>query len=246
MKLFSASLAGLALAAPRRRARDRPHRALGRGPLPAERTLRRGRRAGACTMSRWRRRARRTARCCSCTAPPAPPAIPIAALGERLARRFRVIAVDRPGSGWSDRIGAEASSPAVQARIIRESSTGSGSSAPWSSAIPGRARSRPTSRSTMPSGRPGLVLLSPVTHPWPGGGISWYYTPIDLAGGRPAPALDARDAGRARAHGPDGRLRLRAAGAARGLRRARAHPARASAARLSGRTRRTCRAATSS
>src|SRR5215208_522664 len=45
---------------------------------------------------------------------------PMTALGERLARRFRVVAVDRPGSGWSDRIGgAGAASPATQARIIR-------------------------------------------------------------------------------------------------------------------------------
>src|SRR5215208_2632463 len=45
---------------------------------------------------------------------------PMMALGERLAQRFRVVAVDRPGSGWSDRIGgAGAASPATQARIIR-------------------------------------------------------------------------------------------------------------------------------
>ena len=44
---------------------------------------------------------------------------PMTALGERLARRFRVVAIDRPGSGWSDRIGgAGAASPATQARII--------------------------------------------------------------------------------------------------------------------------------
>src|SRR3954468_9612441 len=42
---------------------------------------------------------------------------PILALGERLAQRFRVVAIDRPGSGWSDRLGGpEAASPATQAR----------------------------------------------------------------------------------------------------------------------------------
>ena len=47
---------------------------------------------------------------------------PMEGVGRLLAARgFRVIAFDRPGFGWSDRIaGAEAAAPAVQARLIAE------------------------------------------------------------------------------------------------------------------------------
>jgi pimeloyl-ACP methyl ester carboxylesterase len=47
---------------------------------------------------------------------------PMEGIGRRLAAQgFRVIAFDRPGFGWSDRIvGAEAAAPSVQARLIAE------------------------------------------------------------------------------------------------------------------------------
>ncbi|MCJ2060711.1 alpha/beta hydrolase [Methylobacterium sp. J-048] len=47
---------------------------------------------------------------------------PMEGFGRRLAEKgFHVIAFDRPGFGWSDRIdGSEAAAPAVQARIIAE------------------------------------------------------------------------------------------------------------------------------
>ena len=47
---------------------------------------------------------------------------PMEGFGRRLAEKgFRVIAFDRPGFGWSDRIaGSEAAAPSVQARIIAE------------------------------------------------------------------------------------------------------------------------------
>jgi len=41
------------------------------------------------------------------------------ALGERLAARYRVILVDRPGLGWSERGAGEAASPAEQAAVLR-------------------------------------------------------------------------------------------------------------------------------
>jgi pimeloyl-ACP methyl ester carboxylesterase len=103
---------------------------------------------------------------------------PVAALGEPLAKRFRVIALDRPGSGWSDRIGEDASSPAVQARIIREFLDRIGIERAlvvghsWAGAL---ATKLALDHADVVSG---LVLISPVTHPWPGGGISWYYTPM--------------------------------------------------------------------
>src|SRR3954469_2349394 len=103
---------------------------------------------------------------------------PMTALGERLARRFRVVAVDRPGSGWSDRIGgAEAASPATQARVIRAALREIGIERvivvghSWAGAL---ALNLALDHADLVSG---LVLLAPVSHPWPGGGISWYYGP---------------------------------------------------------------------
>jgi len=42
------------------------------------------------------------------------------ALGERLADRHRVILIDRPGLGWSQRAGRHGSSPAYQAALLRD------------------------------------------------------------------------------------------------------------------------------
>jgi pimeloyl-ACP methyl ester carboxylesterase len=106
---------------------------------------------------------------------------PIAALGERLSRRFRVVAIDRPGSGWSDRIGgADAPSPARQAEAVREALGLLGVERAivvghsWSGAL---ATNLALDHASVVAG---LVLLSPVTHPWPGGKISWYYGPATL------------------------------------------------------------------
>jgi pimeloyl-ACP methyl ester carboxylesterase len=96
------------------------------------------------------------------------------ALGERLARTRRVILVDRPGHGWSDRPGGtEDASPARQATLIAQAlecigverfvllghSLGGAVATAFALAYPERLA--------------GLVLLSPVTHPWPNG-LSWY------------------------------------------------------------------------
>jgi pimeloyl-ACP methyl ester carboxylesterase len=103
---------------------------------------------------------------------------PAAALGERLSRRFRVIAVDRPGSGWSDRVGgADAASPATQARAIREALGRLGVARAivvghsWSGAL---ALNLALDHADLVAA---LVLLSPVSHPWPRARISWYYRP---------------------------------------------------------------------
>jgi pimeloyl-ACP methyl ester carboxylesterase len=99
-------------------------------------------------------------------------------LGERLAERYRVIAIDRPGQGWSERIGsADAAAPMRQAAIIRE-------------ALRNLAVERAVVVGHSLAGAivPHLALdhsdvvaatlyLAPVTHPWPGGVIAWYYRP---------------------------------------------------------------------
>jgi pimeloyl-ACP methyl ester carboxylesterase len=95
-------------------------------------------------------------------------------LGDRLARTRRVILVDRPGHGWSDRPGgAQDATPARQAALIAQAlerigverfvllghSLGGAVATAFALAYPDRLA--------------GLVLLAPVTHPW-SGGLSWY------------------------------------------------------------------------
>jgi pimeloyl-ACP methyl ester carboxylesterase len=90
---------------------------------------------------------------------------------------FRVIALDRPGHGHSDRPGGRAdASPVRQAAIISEALHAAG--------VPGAiilahsfAGAIATSMAVNhPALVKGLVLIAPVTHPWPGG-ITWYYHP---------------------------------------------------------------------
>lgn len=96
-------------------------------------------------------------------------------LAPALAQRYRVIAIDRPGHGWSDRPnGPKDAWPAQQALAIRtalaQMNTGPvvvvGHS--WSGAL---AAHMALQHSDIICG---LVLVSAATHPWPGG-ISWYY-----------------------------------------------------------------------
>ncbi len=95
------------------------------------------------------------------------------ALGERLAARYRVILVDRPGHGWSDRPGGrQDASPARQAAIVHQAlgRLGVGRAVilghSWAGAL------ATAYALAYPREVAGLVLLAPVTHPWPGG-VSW-------------------------------------------------------------------------
>ena len=96
------------------------------------------------------------------------------ALGDTLAKQWRVILIDRPGRGWSDVATAD-SSPARQAALIDEALQKLGVERAvlvghsWAGAlVTAYALDRPQRVA-------GLVLLAPATHPWEGG-ISWYYT----------------------------------------------------------------------
>jgi pimeloyl-ACP methyl ester carboxylesterase len=91
------------------------------------------------------------------------------ALGARLAARHRVILIDRPGHGWSDRPGGSAdASPARQAALIRQALDAIGVRRAvmvghsWSGAV------ATAFALDHPDGVAALVLLAPVTHPWPG------------------------------------------------------------------------------
>lgn len=96
------------------------------------------------------------------------------ALGDRLARDRRVILVDRPGHGWSDRPGgAAAASPARQAALIMEALERIGVQRFYllGHSLGGAVASAMALQ--WPERLAGLVLLAPVTHPWEGG-IDWY------------------------------------------------------------------------
>ena len=96
------------------------------------------------------------------------------ALGDRLAARYRVIMIDRPGHGWSDRPdGAADASPAQQAALIHQALERIGVSHAivvghsWSGAL------ATAYALAYPDATAGLLLLAPVAYPWPGG-VGWY------------------------------------------------------------------------
>ena len=98
------------------------------------------------------------------------------ALGERLAGRHHVILIDRPGHGWSDRPNGDGdASPGRQAALIAEALDRLGVERAiivghsWSGAL------ATAFALDHPSRVAGLMLIAPVTHPWPGG-VSWYYS----------------------------------------------------------------------
>ena len=97
------------------------------------------------------------------------------ALAEKLAKRgFRVLAFDRPGHGYSDRCGGQSADPRRQAALIREAARRMGAQDALVvvhslAGVLGLAMALDA-----PAFVRGLVLLSPVSHPWPGG-VSWYY-----------------------------------------------------------------------
>jgi pimeloyl-ACP methyl ester carboxylesterase len=97
------------------------------------------------------------------------------ALGDRLAASHRVVLIDRPGHGWSARpAGSASASPARQAELIAGALAKLGIarailvSHSWAGAL------ATAYALTFPDRVAGLVLISPVTHPWPGG-LAWYY-----------------------------------------------------------------------
>ena len=94
-------------------------------------------------------------------------------LAERLADKHRVILIDRPGHGGSTRARAEDSTPDVQARMIVEAleKLGVGPAIIVLHSLAGAIGARMAL--DYPAHVAGLVMLAPVTHPWPGG-VGWY------------------------------------------------------------------------
>jgi pimeloyl-ACP methyl ester carboxylesterase len=94
-------------------------------------------------------------------------------LGDRLAGNHRVILIDRPGHGWSTRVDAADSTPAIQAGMIDQALEKLGVERAilvvhsWSGALGARMAL------DYPRRVAGLVMLAPVAYPWPGG-VGWY------------------------------------------------------------------------
>lgn len=97
----------------------------------------------------------------------------------RLERDFRVIAVDRPGLGWSDSWGEADSDPREQARILRLALAQLGVQRPivvghsygGAVAMGWALDARDQSARDQPAA---LVLLAGATHPWDGRLNTWY------------------------------------------------------------------------
>jgi pimeloyl-ACP methyl ester carboxylesterase len=90
-------------------------------------------------------------------------------LGDRLAKDHRVILVDRPGHGWSTRERVEDSTPAIQGHMIDEALGKLGVDRAifvghsWAGSL------MPAMALDNPNRVAGIVMLSPVAYPWPGG-----------------------------------------------------------------------------
>jgi pimeloyl-ACP methyl ester carboxylesterase len=98
-------------------------------------------------------------------------------LADVLASRYRVIAIDRPGHGHSDRPGGRADAdPARQAMLVAEAlaALGIGKAIVVAHSLAGAMAL--TMAMDQREKVAGLCLIAPVSHPWPGG-ITWYYHP---------------------------------------------------------------------
>jgi len=96
------------------------------------------------------------------------------ALGERLSASHRVILIDRPGHGWSERPGGAAdASPVRQALLVHQALRKIGVDRPimvahsWAGAV------ATAYALACPDGIAGLVLLAPVTRPWVNS-VAWH------------------------------------------------------------------------
>ena len=102
----------------------------------------------------------------------------LAVLGPGLRGKTRIIAIDRPGHGWSDRLGGrEMADPARQALAIVAALKAIDISrfTIIAHSLAGAVSTRMALE--WPGMVTGMVLLGAVTHPWPGKAISWYYHP---------------------------------------------------------------------
>jgi pimeloyl-ACP methyl ester carboxylesterase len=92
-----------------------------------------------------------------------------------LEAHYRIIAIDRPGHGHSERLGGrDDASPAKQAALIAETMQAIGVPRAMLLAHSFGGAVGTSLAMDHPERVAGLLLLGPATHPWPGG-IAWYY-----------------------------------------------------------------------
>jgi pimeloyl-ACP methyl ester carboxylesterase len=99
----------------------------------------------------------------------------LTALSDTLSARHLVIAVDRPGQGWSERKGgARDASPSRQARLIAAALRACGIEG---AVVVGHSLGAAVVAAMAieePDLVQGLVFVAPASHPWPGG-VAWHY-----------------------------------------------------------------------
>ena len=100
---------------------------------------------------------------------------PMGAFAELLDRRGEMLFADRPGHGWSERGPESNANPAGQAATIAAlmEERGIGPAVIVAHSFGGAIAT--ALAVNHPEHVSGLVLLSPATHPWPGGKTTWYY-----------------------------------------------------------------------
>ncbi len=100
---------------------------------------------------------------------------PMDTLRQQFEGRAELLFVDRPGHGWSGRGGPENAFPDGQAATIAAliDHLGIGKAVIFGHSFGGAVAA--AFAVTQPQKTAGLVFASAVSHPWPGGGTSWYY-----------------------------------------------------------------------
>ncbi|MDR3496281.1 MAG: alpha/beta hydrolase [Ancalomicrobiaceae bacterium] len=99
---------------------------------------------------------------------------PMLAFASRFSGRYRLLFVDRPGHGYSTRGAEPMSAPAAQAEVIYRLAAQLGVGRAivvghsWGAAVAAAYAVQ------HPAAVAGLMLITPATHPWPGG-VEWYY-----------------------------------------------------------------------
>lgn len=94
--------------------------------------------------------------------------------------RARMIFPDRPGAGYSERGSPAMAAPREQARIVAGLMDQLGVDR---AIIVGHSLGGAVAAAfgvLYPQKTAGLVFISPATHPWPGGGVTWYYDWVNV------------------------------------------------------------------
>lgn len=102
------------------------------------------------------------------------------ALAEKLKGEARMIFVDRPGAGYSQRGSEESDTLELQVKLIAGLMDQLGIDR---ATIVGHSLGGAIAAAMAvlhPEKVSGLVFLAPATHTWPGGDVTWYYTIVNL------------------------------------------------------------------